>query len=100
MEFVTSNCHLFFSKNGELTSCNDVEGIVKELGCTHKPEEWRIFSDSSKFILKAVLLYNGNTHLSIPIVHSVHMQGNVREYGFALESYKLLEIWMEIMWRP
>ena len=65
---------LFVSINGELVPCNDVEGILQELGCTHNPEEWRIFSDSSKFIWKAVLLCNRNFHLSVPIVHSVYMK--------------------------
>jgi len=27
-------------------------------------------------------------------------EGNLREYGFGLESYELLEIWVENMWRP
>jgi hypothetical protein len=34
-----------FSKDGELVYCNDVEGLLQELGCTHDPEEWRIFVD-------------------------------------------------------
>ena len=33
-----------------------------------------IFVDWSKFILKVMLLHNGNIHLSIPIAHSVHMK--------------------------
>jgi len=69
-----NRCHNFFSINGELVSCNNVEGIQQELGCAHNPEEWQIFLDSSKFILKMVLLHNGNIHLSVPTAHSVHMK--------------------------
>jgi hypothetical protein len=49
------------SKDGELVYCNDV-GLLQELGCTHNPEEWRLFVDLSKFSLKVVLLHNGNIH--------------------------------------
>ena len=38
---------------------------------TH-PEEWRRFVDSSKFILKAVLLHNRNILTSVPTTPSVH----------------------------
>jgi hypothetical protein len=33
----------FFLKNNELFYCNDVEGLLQKLGCTHNPEEWRLF---------------------------------------------------------
>jgi hypothetical protein len=41
-----------------------------------------------------VLLHNGNIHPSKLIAHSVHMKENLQKYEFALESYKLLNIWM------
>ena len=50
----------FFSMKGELVYCTDVDGIMLELGNSHKPEEWRLFIDSSKLSLIAVLLNNGN----------------------------------------
>ena len=61
------------SKNGELLYCNDI-GIQQELECTNHSEEWGLFVHPSKFILKVVLLNNGNIHPSIPIAHSVHMK--------------------------
>jgi hypothetical protein len=60
----------FFSTNSELGYFID-GGLLQELGCTHNPDEWRLFVDLSKFILKAVLLHNGNIHPSILISHSV-----------------------------
>jgi len=60
----------------------------------HNPEEWTIFLYSSKFSSKAVLLRNGNIHLPIPIAHCPH-EGNLREYGLALESYTLLRFGWE-----
>jgi hypothetical protein len=44
--------------------------------------EWRLFIDSSKRSLKAVLLHNGNYYTSLPIGHSVHLK----------ESYENLEL--------
>jgi len=51
----------------------------------HIPLEWRLFIDSSKVSLKAVLLRNGNALPSIPVGHSVHNE----------ESYENMKILME-----
>lgn len=48
--------------------------------------EWRLFIDSSKLSLKAVLLHQGNSKPSIPIAHA----GNMKQ---SYESmYKLLDL--------
>ena len=86
----SNHCHLFFSKNSDLVYCNDVE-LLQELGCGHNPEEWGYYVDLSKFILKAALVHTGNTHPLTCIAHCPH-EGNLQEYGFALESCKLLEM--------
>jgi hypothetical protein len=44
--------------------------------------EWRLFIDSSKRSLKAVLLHNGNHYASLPISHSVYLT----------ESYENIEL--------
>ena len=54
--------------------CYDVDDLMNALGIKHDPQEWRLFIDSSKLSLKAVLLHNGNQHPSIPVGHAVHMQ--------------------------
>ena len=64
----------FFSMTEGLVFCNDVDGIMEKFGSSHKPEEWRLFIDSSKHSLKAVLLHNGNTLPSIPIGYAAHMK--------------------------
>jgi hypothetical protein len=38
------------------------------------PSEWRLFINSSKRSLKAVLPYNGNTVVALPIAHSVSLK--------------------------
>ena len=67
-------CHICFSKNVELVYCNDVEGVLQDLKCTHRSEGRRCFVDLPKFISKTVLLYSGSIHSSILIGHSVHVK--------------------------
>jgi len=64
----------FFGKEDDLVFCYDVDSLMTALGIKHDPQEWRIFIDSSKLSLKAVLLNNGNPHPSIPVQHAVHMK--------------------------
>jgi len=51
------------------------------LGIKRDPQEWRLFIDSSKLSLKAVLLHNGNQHPSIPVGHGVHMKHQIKSSG-------------------
>jgi hypothetical protein len=53
-------------------ACTDNDGLMQTLNINHNPLDWRIFIDSSKSSLKAVLFHNGNTLPSIPVGHSVH----------------------------
>jgi len=64
----------FFRKEDDLVFCYDVGGLMNALRIKHDPQEWRLFIDSSKLSLKAVLLHNGNQHPSIPIGHAVHLK--------------------------
>jgi len=64
----------FFRKEDDLVFCYDVDDLMNALGIKHDPQEWRLFIDSSKLGLKAVLLHNGNQHPSIPVGHAVHMK--------------------------
>ena len=48
--------------------CNDIHHLLLDQGLPeYKPEEWRLFIDSSKQSLKCVLLHNGNKFGSILI---------------------------------
>jgi len=48
----------FFSVDGPLCYCNDIEGLFECLSQVHVPSEWRLFVDSSQRSLKVVLLHN------------------------------------------
>ena len=51
--------------------CIDIQGLFQEIGIAYSASDWRLFIDSSKRSLKAVLLHNGNVYPSIPIAHFV-----------------------------
>ena len=78
----------FFAKCDELVYCQDVGGLVESMGKMYVPSEWRLFIDSSKRSLKAVILYNGNTVSSLPIGHSVTMQENYENMHTLLHKIK------------
>jgi len=58
---------------------------MQTLNIKHNPLDWRLFIDSSKLSLEAVLLHNCNTLPSVPVGHSVHNK----------ESYENMKILME-----
>jgi hypothetical protein len=65
----------FFTMNEEasLVYCNNISGLIAEMGLVYDPTEWRLFIDSSCRSLKAVLLHNGNKVACVPVGHSVQM---------------------------
>lgn len=64
----------FFDQDGSLCFCKDINGLFDALGCEYDSQDWRLFIDSSKLSLKAVLLHNSNVYPSIPIAHSVELK--------------------------
>ena len=68
------NLLLFFEKKNNLVVCIDVFGLMYCLNLNYDRTEWRVFIDSSKLSLKAVLLHTGNCLPSVPIGHAVHMK--------------------------
>jgi hypothetical protein len=64
----------FFILTDSLVYCHNVKGLVAQMGCTYDSSEWRLFIDSSKRSLKAVLLHNGNQLASLPLAHSISMK--------------------------
>lgn len=63
-----------FAEEQDLVYCKDIPGLVKMFNIEYDATEWRLFIDSSKRSLKAVLLHNGNKYASLPIAHSVHLK--------------------------
>ena len=62
----------YFTEEDDLVYCNDVHGLMNKLKeDIYESHEWRLFIDSSKRSLKAVLLHNTNKYALIPVAHSV-----------------------------
>ncbi|KAL4713600.1 hypothetical protein ACJJTC_016683 [Scirpophaga incertulas] len=79
-----ANFSVFFKIEGPMCVCFDIVGLMNELGLTHISTEWRLFIDSSKSSLKAVLLHNGNIKPSIPVAYSVSMKETYDNLGAVL----------------
>jgi hypothetical protein len=62
----------YFNSAGDFVYSTDIDKVMAALGQGHKTDEWRLFVDSLKHSLKAVLPHNGNKHPSIPIAYAVH----------------------------
>lgn len=69
------NC---FVVNDEKTSsyCRDIEELMTEMHIQYKADEWRLFIDSSKTSLKAVLLHQDSSKPSVPIAYSIETKEN------------------------
>ena len=75
-----------FSQNGDFVYCTNIKSLLNDLGVeNYRPDEWRLFIDSSKRSLKCVLLHNGNKYSSIPIAHSVKVKETYESVKRALE---------------
>ncbi|XP_055307618.1 uncharacterized protein LOC129571793 [Sitodiplosis mosellana] len=54
--------------------CHDVEKLMQAMGIVYKAEDWRLFIDSSKNSLKAVLLHKTNSKPSVPIAYNTETE--------------------------
>ena len=68
-----------------LCYCTDIQGLFQEISIAYSASDWRLFIDSSKRRLKAVLLHNGNVYPSIPIARSVQMKEDRESVKILLE---------------
>ena len=59
-----------FSIDGELCYCNDISALFQSIGMIHDQTNWRLFIDSSKESIKAVLQQNRNCYPSVPVAYS------------------------------
>lgn len=86
--FRTRNQELssFFIMQDKICVCVSPNGVMERLGFQHNPDEWRLFIDSSKISLKAVLLHNGNKRPSIPLAHAVGMKETYESMSQILNS--------------
>lgn len=63
-------------EDNSLAYCTDIKGLVLTMHNEYNPEDWRLFIDSSKSSLKAVLLHITNAKNSVPIAISTNTKEN------------------------
>jgi hypothetical protein len=64
----------YYSIEGDLVYQNNIQESMEELQLEHTSGQWRLFIDSCKVTLKAVLLHNGNKFRSAPLANAVHVK--------------------------
>lgn len=60
----------FYIEDDGMAYSENIHGLFNELNEQYDATEWRLFIDSSKSALKAVLLHIGNDKPSVPIVYA------------------------------
>lgn len=81
----------FFSEEKELFFCKDIPGLFASINLVYNPSEWRLFIDSSKSSLKAVLLHIGNVQKSLPVGYSHTLKENYATMKYLLQCLKYSE---------
>lgn len=68
----------FFTLNNtnSYVFCNDIVGLMQTIGINYNADDWRLFLDSSKTSLKAVILHKTNEMPPVPIAYSTEMKEN------------------------
>jgi hypothetical protein len=64
--------------------CSDVFGLMEKFNIEYDVYEWRLFINSSKRSLKAVLLHSGSKYASVPVGHSVHLKESYENLALVL----------------
>lgn len=60
----------FYKMESDICYCTDIKLLFQQFPLPYIESEWRLFLDSGKETLKAVLLKNGNDQPSVPVAYS------------------------------
>lgn len=82
-------------EDNSLAFCTDIRGLIVTMQNEYNPEHWRLFIDSSKSSLKAVLLHTTNAKNSVPIA----LSSNTKEKYLSLKKFIELVKYDEYMWK-
>ena len=88
-----ANFYAMFSDSDQpsFCYCTDIQGLFQEIGIAYSASYWRLFIDSSKRSLKAVLLHNGNVYPLIPIAHSVQMKEDCESVKILMKPIQYID---------
>jgi len=65
---------------------------MEVLGHEYNPDQWHLFTDTSKVSLKVVLLHNGNRFPSVPLAHAAKMKESYESMKLLLGKVKYDEL--------
>ena len=86
------NFRKYFKEDSNLVYCIEVKGLIDEFKPNvYKTENWRLFIDSSKRSLKAVLLHITNKYARIPLAHSTTLKEEYSNLQLVLRKIKYEE---------
>ena len=69
----------FYIEEDNVVYCKDLYGLMNQLALQCELTKWRLFMDSSKSGLKAVLVHNGNVYPTIPVAHTINLKENYKD---------------------
>jgi len=82
----------YYAQEDQLVFCRDIRNLLHQLGQgEYYYSTWRLFIDSSKRSLKAVLLHNSNVLASVPLAHSTKLSESYETLRLVLEKIKYHE---------
>jgi hypothetical protein len=82
----------YHAQEYQLVFCTDIRNLLHQLGeIEYDPSTWRLFIDSSKRSLKAVLLHNSKVQTYIPFAHSTKLSESYETLKLVLEKIKYHE---------
>jgi hypothetical protein len=82
----------YYAQEDQLVFCTDIRNLLHHFGeKEYDPCTWRLFIDSSKRSLKAVLLDNNNVLTSTPLAHSTNLSESYETLNLALQKIKYHE---------
>jgi hypothetical protein len=82
----------YYAQEDQLVFCTDIRNLLHQMGeKEYDPSNWRLFIDSSKRSLKAVLLHNSNVLASMPLAHSTKLSESYETLKLVLQKIKYHE---------
>lgn len=80
--------HFTGNDTNDFVHCNNIDGLMPEMGIEYSAEQWRLFIDSSKSALKAVLLYFDNSKPPVPVAYATNLAETYDSMKLILDSVR------------
>ena len=78
----------FYYEEKNVVYCKNIHVLMSQLTLQYEPFKWRLFIDSLKSDLKAILLHNGNIFPSIHVQHSINLKENYKDLAVILQKLR------------